>query len=67
MPTTPETPSERYALIGWYMAFGLALSTKEISEMLNLSHDSALRAMYRVSRILPIYQDDKGIWRQCTP
>ena len=60
---TPETPGERYALIGWYMAAGMALSTSEVAQLTGLTRDSALRLMYRISRVLPIYQDNERIWR----
>jgi hypothetical protein len=65
MPTMPETPSERVALVAWYMAFGVALSTKEIAKLTGLSKNSTLRLMWRISRVLPIYQDETRIWRRC--
>ena len=65
---TPETPGERYALIGWYMAAGMALSTKEVAQLTGLKPQSAYWLMSRISRVLPIYQDEKRIWRViCTP
>jgi len=61
----PETSGERYILIGWYFRSGLAMTTKEAATLLDCSRDTALRALYAASAVLPIYCD-KGIWR-CLP
>lgn len=60
-----ETTSERVAIVVWYLAFNLGLSTKEVAKITGMKKDSALRMMYRISRVLPIYQDDAYIWRKC--
>ena len=65
MVQQPEAPCERYALIGWYLAFGMALSTREVAAITGLKMNGALLLMYRISRVLPIYQDGKRIWRLC--
>ena len=61
----PETPSERAALIVWYMAHGLALSNREIMQITGLSRSRARDMMCRISRVLPLYQDESHIWRLC--
>lgn len=61
----PETPSERVALVAWYMAFGMALSTKEIAKITGLTGKGAWSLMCRISRVLPVYKDDQDIWRTC--
>ena len=61
----PETSSERYILIGWYFRSGLAMTTAEAAKLLDCSRDTALRALYAASAILPIYCE-RGIWR-CLP
>lgn len=63
--TVPVTPSERVALVVWYMAHGMALAPSEIVQLTNLSSSAAWRMMCTISRVIPIYQDDKGIWRVC--
>ncbi len=60
-----ETPSERGALIAWYMAHGMALSTLEVAKLTGLKRRGALQLMYCISRVLPIYQDECAIWRVC--
>lgn len=59
----PQFPSERYALIGWYLKTGVALSTREVAELTGLTRDGALKLMYRISAVLPIYSDAENIWR----
>ena len=64
----PETPSERVALVVWYMAHGMALSTKEVSKITKLSESASWRLMCNISRVIPIYLDESariGIWRIC--
>lgn len=61
----PETPSERVALLVWYMAHGVALSNVEIIKITGLKRRTAYEMMCRISRILPIYQDEEHIWRVC--
>lgn len=60
----PETPSERVALVVWYMAHGMALSTQEIMKITGLTNDGAWSLMNRICRVLPIYLD-RNIWRIC--
>jgi hypothetical protein len=62
----PETPSERVALIVWHLAHGEGLNTLHIAQMTGLSLRGARELMYRVSRVIPIYQDDNdGMWQTC--
>ena len=60
----PETPSERVALVVWYMAHNVALSTREVAKITRISKRGALELMNRISRVLPIYLDDR-VWRIC--
>lgn len=62
---TPETPSERVALVVWWLAHGEGLTTRRVSEMTCLTWDGAAALLERVSRVLPIYRDDDGIWQVC--
>lgn len=61
----PETSAERYILLGWYFRAGLAMTTNEAAKKLGCSRDTALRALYAASAILPIYCDG-GVWK-CLP
>lgn len=60
---TPDTPGERYALIAWYMAAGAALSTRDVARLTGLKMRGAFGLMCCISRVLPIYQDERRIWR----
>lgn len=64
---TPETPSERAALVAWYMAHGMGLSTREVADLTHLNRRRAWELMCRISRIIPIFQDDDRVWRACPP
>ncbi|MCU0503514.1 MAG: hypothetical protein MUC51_17480 [Anaerolineae bacterium] len=58
----PDTATERAALVTWWLAGGLMLSTADAGLLLGLTHDSAYRLLCRLSRVLPIYQDGNGYW-----
>jgi hypothetical protein len=61
----PETPSERVALVVWYMmGLGVALSTREVADLVGINRSSAYCLMARISRVIPIYLD-AGVWRVC--
>ena len=66
MPTTiPETPTERAAVVAFWLVMGVPLTTRRIAQITGLSMTGALLLMYRISRVIPIFQDDKGIWQIC--
>jgi hypothetical protein len=54
---------ERAALVAWHLAHGDAFRTREAAQMTGLSHSGALKLMCRLSRILPICQDNLGFWQ----
>ncbi len=62
---SPETPSERIALVVWYLAHGEGLTTKQVEQITGITRRSALHLMCRISRVLPIYQDDAYVWQVC--
>lgn len=57
-----KTPEERAGLLVWYLAHGYAFKTQEAARLTGLTHRGALRLLSGLSRILPIYQDDFGLW-----
>lgn len=61
----PETPSERVALVVWHLAHGEGLTTFSVSQMTHLTPRRAYDLMCRISRVLPIYQDDERVWQVC--
>lgn len=61
----PETPSERVALVVWWLAHGEGLTTKRVSEITKITPRAASYLMCRISRVLPIYQDDDFVWQVC--
>jgi len=61
---TPETPSERVALVVWHLMRGQKLTTRSVATLTGLPMPSAWRMMARLSRVVPVYQDGP-VWRMC--
>ena len=61
----PVTSSERVALVVWRLASNrqAGLTTRQISDMCGISMQGAFDLMCRVSRVLPVAQDEERIWR----
>ena len=55
--------TERAALIAWHLAHGEAMRTSDVVMMTGLERQGAWKLMCRLSRVLPIYQDDCGFWQ----
>ena len=61
----PETPSERVALVVWWLVHGEGLTTKQVASLAQISTRGAFDLMDRISRVLPIYQDEDYVWQVC--
>lgn len=61
----PETPSERVALVVWWLARGDKLTTQQVAAITGLSVGHAWRMMAGLSRVVPIYQSG-SVWQFCT-
>ena len=57
--------TERSAVVAWYLAHGESLTTSQIIDLTGLTRDGALKMMRRISRVLPLYQNDVGQWEVC--
>ncbi len=64
MTPDPETTTERVALVVFYLMLGVALTTKEAARLAHISRQNAHAMLCRISRVVPIYQDDDCIWRR---
>lgn len=62
---TGQVPQERAAVVAWYLAHGEALTTRQVTELTGTTMRGALAMMYRLSRVLPVYQNDIGQWEVC--
>ena len=60
------TAQEKAALVAWHLAHGECLQTRDIARLTGLSMTGAWQMMQRLSRVIPIYQDDRGIWVVCS-
>lgn len=58
-----STPTERAAVVAYWLANGRAVTTASVAESLQVSQRTAQRLVVSVSRVLPIYRDDSGCWR----
>lgn len=61
----PETPSERVAVVVWWLAHGEGLTTRQVATLTGLSRQKAWVMLCNLSRVLPIYQDEKFVWQVC--
>ena len=61
----PDTVTERVGLVVWHLAHGEAMQTRDVAEMTGLGMAGAWVLMIRLSRVIPIYQDDRGFWAVC--
>lgn len=58
-----STPTERAAVVAYWLANGRTVTTADVAESLQVSQRTAQRLVVSVSRVLPIYRDDAGFWR----
>lgn len=59
-----STPTERAALLTYWLSMGQELTTAEVAENFQVSQRTAQRLFAAVSRTVPIYRDEAtGFWR----
>jgi hypothetical protein len=59
------TAQEKAALVSWHLAHGEGMSTAEVATITGLTWGGAWHLMNRLSRVLPIYRDESGVWAVC--
>ena len=59
------TPQERAALVTWRLAHGEGMQTRDVAELTGLTMVGAWYMMQRLARVIPIYQDERGVWAVC--
>lgn len=57
-------PQERAAVITYYLMSGEVFTTREIAQLACMSMRGVRHIMDRISRVLPVYQDDDR-WQMC--
>jgi len=60
---TDQTPEERAALVTWHLSHGDAFKTAEVCRMTGLTRQGAYRLLCKLSRVIPVYQDESGVWQ----
>lgn len=55
-------PTERVAIVVWRLRDGESLSTAEVALAVGLTNSGAWRLLQKLSRVLPVYQTDSGLW-----
>jgi hypothetical protein len=60
-----STVTERVGLVVWHLVHGEAMQTRDVAEMTGLGMAGAWILMVRLSRVIPIYQDEQGMWLVC--
>jgi hypothetical protein len=56
------TPQEKAALVTWHLAHGEGMRTVDVATLTGLSWRNAYALMCRLSRVIPICQDDASVW-----
>jgi len=62
----PEVVSERVAIVTWFLMSGHRMRTAEIATLTGISRQGAFALMERISRVLPIRENDET-WEMVTP
>ena len=65
MDIEPDTVTERVGLVVWHLAHGESMQTRSVADLTGLTMPGAWYLMTRLSRAIPIYQDDQGFWVVC--
>ena len=55
-------PTERAAIVTATLLAGRAMTVREVAEAVELTHSGAAKLLARISRVLPVYDED-GVWR----
>ena len=61
----PVTPVERTALLVWLLANGRTMTAPQVATLLSIGNRRARSLLCELSRVVPIYRDDNGLWRTC--
>lgn len=56
--------TQRAALVGFRIAEGEEFTTSQIAEMCGLTVEGAKKMMEKASAVVPIYDDEDGVWRR---
>ena len=62
---TDYTAQEKAALITWHLAHGAGMQTRDVAKLTGLTMVGAWYMMQRLARVIPVYQDDRGVWIVC--
>ena len=65
MTIEPDTITERAALVVWHLAHGECMQTRDVVAITGLTRQGAWDLMQRLSRVIPIYQDERDVWQVC--
>jgi hypothetical protein len=62
MNADPETAWERAAVVSWRICVGQRYSTLDIANLTGTTRQNAWSMMMILSRVIPIWCDDDGMW-----
>lgn len=64
MEDSELTVSERIAMITWRLCAGGRISAPAAARYLECSQRNAQKILLAISRVIPIYRDEDGIWQR---
>jgi len=59
------TVTERVGKVTWWLADGEGLTIDNVCSLTGVSPRAARRMLCMLSRVLPIYDDECGVWQRC--
>jgi len=63
--TEADTITERAGIVVWHLCHGESLQTRDVATLTGLTWEGARQLMVRLSRVVPVYQDEQGYWQVC--
>ena len=62
LPLTESTPSERALKLAYILMQGREMTPKEAAQIIGKHEKTAVRTLETISRVLPIYEQEPGVW-----
>lgn len=59
------TVTERVGKVVWWLAKGEGLALCNVCSLTGMSESGAWKMLASLSRVIPIFADDEGVWQAC--
>jgi len=65
MEESEYTVTERVGKVVWWLAKGEGMTVANVCDLTGLGQSGAWRMLAALSRVIPIYDDEQGVWQAC--